>query len=68
MWFEIRNRAKVELFHVFILSDLCMVENDSVSSLDTFSPDTFFKEDPPSEAILKRWKFIVNMFQENGFI
>lgn len=68
MWNEIQGRAKIEMLHVFVLSKLCMVEKQSASSLDAIYSETFFNDEPPSKAILNRWKFIIDMFQANGFI
>lgn len=68
MWNEIREKAKIEMLHILVLSKLCMVEEHSAPSLDTISSETFFMDEPPSKATLNRWKLMIDMFQVNGFL
>lgn len=69
MWREIQDKAKLEVLHIFFLKKLCMVQtNEAPPSLDEVNAETFYKDDPPSVAVLNQWKLIINIFQENGFI
>lgn len=68
MWNEIQGKAKIELLHVFILVKLCMAEKHAAPAIDSVSSETFFNDEPPSADLLNRWKFIVDMFQANGFL
>lgn len=68
MWKEIRTNAKIEMLHVLFMSKLAMADGAATSSIDEISTETFYKEEPPSKAVLKRWKFIIDMFTENDFL
>lgn len=69
MWNEIKDKSKIEILHIFFLSKLCMVEtSETPPLLDAVNSETFFKNEPPSDAVLQRWKLIIDLFQENGFI
>lgn len=68
MWTEIKTNAKIEMLHVLFMSKIAMADDTTTSSDIEISAETFYKEGPPSKAILKRWKFIIDMFIENDFI
>lgn len=67
MWAEIQKTAKMETLHVLFMSKLALSDYSAVSEIDEISPDTFFNDEPPSDAVLNRWKLIIDMFVENGF-
>lgn len=68
MWQEVQSKAEMELIHVLIMSKLPLIDKSSVSSLEEVSPDTFYQKGPPSEAILNRWKLIIDLYTEHGFV
>lgn len=68
MWAEIQSNAKIEMLHVLYMSRIALADGSEVPSMDEISAETFYKNEPPSKIVLKRWKFIIDMFVENGFI
>lgn len=68
IWNEIRNIGKMELLRILFVIKLVFVERDSVPSLETITPETFFKEEPPTKIALSRWKIIIESMIENELI
>lgn len=56
------------MLHVIFMLTISMTDETTTSSNGEISAETFYKEEPTSKVILKRWKFIIDMFIENGFI
>lgn len=56
----------MELLHILFMTKLNLV--DQPPSFENTSAGNPFKEKVPSEAVLRQWKFIVDIFIENGFI
>lgn len=68
MWHEIQEKSKMELLHILFMSKLVLADKSSAPSIDEVSPETFYTDEPPSKAVLNRWKFIIDLFVENRFI
>lgn len=68
LWKEIQTNAKIELLHVLWMSRIALADGHTIASIDEISAETFFKDEPSPKVVLKRWKFIIDMFVENGFI
>lgn len=68
MWKEIKTNAKIELLHVLVMSRIAMADGSSIPSIDEISAETYYKDEPSPKDVLKRLKFIIDMFVENGFI
>lgn len=67
VWLEIQRCAPMEMIHVLIMSKLPLIDKTTVS-YDDITPDTFYQKGPPSKAILNRWKLILDLYVEHGFI
>lgn len=65
MWKEIQTRAKIELLHVLFMTKVTTVD---LSSLGDSSPDAFYNWKQLPNVVVKRWKLIIKLFIENGFI
>lgn len=68
IWTEIQTKAKIEMLHVLYMSRIATADGSAIPSIDEISSETFYNEEPLSEAILCRWKFIIDMFVKNDFI
>lgn len=68
MWHEIREKAKMELLHILFMAKINLIEENSAQSPHDMTPDTLFKEELPSKAVLRDWKFKIDMFTEHGLI
>lgn len=69
MWKEIKEKSKLELSHaLFMVKVVAADESETPSSLDEVTPDTFFKDQSPSKAILNRWKCILDIYKNHELI
>lgn len=69
MWNEIKEKSKLELYHVLFMTKVVAAdESETPSSLDDITPDSMFKEESPSKGILNRWKCILDLFKDNNLI
>lgn len=69
MWDEIRKNAKFVLLQSIFMSKIAMSDKTSTpTSLDDVSSETFICEGPPSDAVLRRWKSILNIYERYNFI
>lgn len=68
MWQEIQKKAELEFLHILSMSKMSLTERSSIPSLDNISADTFYEKMPLSKVILNRWKLIIDLYQEHGFI
>lgn len=69
MWTEIQSKAKFELLHsLYMVKIVAADESLAPPSLDEVTPDMFFNQAKPTNAILNRWRCILNVCKENKFI
>lgn len=68
MWKEIQEKAKLSLFYVFYRIKLMRSDDSSVPSLSKPSENATSFEQPASKTVLDQWKFVIDIFMENGFI
>lgn len=63
-----KENAKVELLHILFMLKICNADEKKTPSMDEISDETFLKSEKPSDAILNRWKCIIDLFKQNEFI
>lgn len=68
IWHEIQVKAKLELLHILFVAKISLANRTTEPSIDEISLNTIFNEQSPSEAVLRRWKFLIDIFAENGLI
>lgn len=68
MWSEIRAKTHITLFRLLIRAKVTRANHDSTPQLSQVNKNNFPMERPASKAVLDQWKFIVDLFIENGFI
>lgn len=68
MWDEIQEKAKIELLHALFMAKIVTADDNSAPSLDEVTPESFFREEAPSDALLKRWRCIFHVCENNGLI
>lgn len=69
LWHEIQVKGKMELLRILFVIKVVFVKSSSVPSLEEISPEIFFEnEGMPSNDILNRWKFVIDMFIANDLI
>lgn len=67
MWNEIKVKAKIELLHSLHMVKVVMADESTMpSSLDEVTQDTFCNA--PTEAVLNRWKCILDVCKDNKLI
>lgn len=67
MWNEFQDQIKSKLLFILYVIKIIYLQNFA-PSYDDVSHETFHEEGMPSEETLNRWKFIIEMFDEQGFI
>lgn len=50
------------------MTKICKADESETSSIDEITPETFFKQKKPSDAILSRWKCIIDLFERNELL
>lgn len=68
MWNEIQDKAKFTLSQIIFITRATLADHNQVSDVNSFQPENFFQEKKPSKPILDRWKLILDLFLENGFL
>lgn len=66
MWNEIREKAKLSLFPSILVAKTSNANHDSIPSFDKLDEDSFPLSKPASQAAIDQWKFIIDMFIQNG--
>lgn len=68
MWREIQEKARLELLHILFMVKVNSVDETSARPIDEISPTTIFQGELPTKHVLEQWKFLIDLFIENGFI
>ncbi|XP_031633861.1 uncharacterized protein LOC116347425 [Contarinia nasturtii] len=66
MWHEFREKAKFSSF--YSIQTMKVSNANSIPSLDKLDNDSDPSSKPASQAAINQWKFVVDMFTQNGLI
>lgn len=68
IWAEIRAKARNEFFHSLFVSTLALKKEADATAINEIVLDTFLLSNQVPDSVLKRWKLIIDLYKDNGFL